>query len=359
MAALIGVSVSYLNTVGRFTIPGFSVLIFNGTICIYLALPFVDPRHLTGFAAVVVLATVLRLLFQLSFMPETMRALRGTPPPWPSRFLRKFVVGTLGFSVIVGAGIVFRSLHALSGEGQMAVFNYAQKLFELPAALLIAPVAIVLLPILSGLDQAESKSFEDIARKGMLAGLTMACVATSLGWLYMPVVVRIIFEHGTMTTAESGRIIKIARLLFSALPFYALLQVGATALNAQGRPKVMTISCFVGLAAGVVFYWVNGYFGWRENAAAAGFVMFHLVAASLCIGVVFGWKFPSRATLRSVIVMLLKLSLACAPFAYLQTVASGAPVWLSLASIVGASLLMTAVNFPLIKPLVTMKIDKC
>lgn len=358
VGALIGVSASYLNAVGRFTITGFSVLIFNGTICVYLALPFVNPRHLTVFAAVVVLATILRLLFQLSFMPETMRALRETPPSWPPRFLRKFVVGTLGFSVIVGASVVFRSLHASSGEGQMAVFNYALKLFELPAALLIAPVAIVFLQILSGLDHADNKSFEDIARKGMLAGFTMACVATSLGWLYMPLAVRIIFDHGAMTATDSGRITNIARTMFSALPFYALLQVGATALNAQGRPKTMMISSFFGLAVGVAFYYALASLGFRDTAAVAGFILFHLVAATLCIGFVFGWKVPRRTTLRSVIVMLFKLSLVFAPFAYLQMVASDAAVWMSVALVVSAFLLMIAVNFPLIEPLVSMKIDK-
>lgn len=358
VGALIGVSASYLNAMGRFTIPGLGVLIFNGTICAYLALPFVDPRHLTGFAAVVLLATILRLLFQLSFMPETMRALQATPPSRPSRLFRKFIVGTLGFSVIVGASVVFRSLHAKSGEGQMAIFNYALKLFELPAALLIAPVAIVLLQILSGLDHADNKLFEDMARKGMLAGFTLACVATSLGWLYMPLAVRIIFDHGAMTATDIGRIISVARTMFLALPFYALLQVGATALNAQGRPKMMTISSFVGLAVGVAFYFTLARLGFRDTAAVAGFILFHLVAATLCIGVAFGWKVPSGTTLRSVILMLFKLSLVSAPFAYLQMVASDAAVWISVALVVGAGTLMTAVNFPLIKPLITMKIDK-
>ena len=357
VAALIGVSASYLNTIGRFTIPGLSVLVFNGTICIYLLLPFIDPSDLIYFGAVVVLAAVLRLLFQFSFMLETLRTFRGSPPPWPTRFIRRFIAGTLGFGVMVGAVIVFRSLHALNGEGQMAAFNYAHKLFELPAALLIAPVAIVLLQVLSGLDHADKNSFEDHVRKGMLAGLTLACIATSLGWLYMPTAVRIIFEHGAMTTAESERITKIARSIFSALPFYSLLQVGAIALNVQGRPKLMTINSCAGLVAGVAFCGVLNYLGWGDNAAAIGFLTFNLVAASLCIGAIFGWRFPGQATLKAAILMMLKITLISAPFVYLQTVHPNISVWISLASIVGATLLMTVANLPMIKPLVAMKIN--
>lgn len=358
VAALIGVSASYLNTVGRFTIPGIGVLVFNGVICTYLLLPFADISDLIWFGAVVVFAAVLRLMFQLSFMLETMRALKGPPPPWPKRFIRKFVTGTLGFSVIVGAAIIFRSLHALNGAGQMAAFNYAQKLFELPAALLIAPVTIVLLPILSGLDHADKISFENHTRNGLLAGLTLACVATSLGWLYMPTAVRIIFEHGTMTPAESERITDIASLLIFALPLYALLQVCATALNAQGRPDIMTVSSCVGLIAGVAFYGVLNHLGWQNNAAAAGFLMFNLVAASFCTRAVFGWSIPRKATVRALILMLLKLSLISVPFLYLQIILPSMPVWYSITSMIAAGLIMTAANFPLIKPLVAMKIDK-
>lgn len=358
VAALIGVSASYLNTVGRFTIPSLSVLVFNGAICIYLALPFVDPVQLIGFAAVVVLAAVLRLLFQLRAMPEAMRAPQGIPPSWPPGLMRKFVVGTLGFSVIVGAAIVFRSLHALNGEGYMAAFNYAQKLFELPAALLIAPVVIVLLPTLSGLDPTDTDTFEDYARKGMLAGLTLACVAAAAGGLFMPTIVRIIYEHGAMTPEESARITQTARVLVAALPLYALLQLSATALNVQGRPTLMMINSFVGLGVGVAFYGALVALGWGKNAAAAGFVMFHVAAAALCIGATFGWVLPNGATLRAVVFMLVKLSLGLAPFVYLAMVRPDMPIWMGFASLVGASLLLTAMNLPLIKPLIKMKIDR-
>jgi peptidoglycan biosynthesis protein MviN/MurJ (putative lipid II flippase) len=131
VAALIGVSASYLNASGRFAVPGISVLVFNGTICIYLLLPFINPRNLIFFGAVVVLASVFRLLFQLSFMPETLRIYRGSSISWPEHFIRRFTIGTIGFSVMVGSIIIFRSLHALNGEGEIAAFNYAHKLFEL------------------------------------------------------------------------------------------------------------------------------------------------------------------------------------------------------------------------------------
>jgi putative peptidoglycan lipid II flippase len=358
VAALIGVSTSSLNTVGRFTIPSLSVLIFNGAICTYLALPFVDPTQLLGFAAVVLLAAVLRLLFQLRAMPEAFCRPHGSSPPWPTGLLRKFFVGTLGYSVIVGAAIVFRSLHALNGEGYMAVFNFAQKLFELPAALLIAPVVIVMLPTLSALDPADKATFEDYTRKALLAGLTLACVAASAGWLFMPTIVQLIYEHGAMTPAESALITQAARVMVAALPLYALLQLSATALNAQGRPTLMMTNSFIALGVGVAFHGALALLGWGENAAAAGFVMFHVVAAVLCLAGIFGWGLPSAATVRVVLLMLAKMALALAPFVYLSLVRPDMPTWLGFCALTAAGVLLTAVNLSLIKPLIMMKIDR-
>ena len=66
VAALIGVSASYLNASGRFAIPGVSVLVFNGIVCIYFLQPFINLGNLVYFGAVVILASLFRLLFQLS-----------------------------------------------------------------------------------------------------------------------------------------------------------------------------------------------------------------------------------------------------------------------------------------------------
>ena len=357
VAALIGVSASYLNTKGRFSIPGLSVLVFNGTICIYLMLPFVDPTNLIYFGAVVVLASVLRLLFQLSFMLETFQIYRNSKFYLPENFIRKFIEGTIGFSVMVAAIIVFRSFHAMNGVGEMAAFNYAHKLFELPAALLIAPVCIVLLQILSGLDSNDKKTFEDNSRAGILASFTLGCIATALGWLYMPFAVQIVFENGTMTMLESERITKIARLLFTALPFFALLQASAIALSAQGNPRKLTINSCFGLISGIAIVGISNFQGWHQSSAAIGFLTFNLIAVVLCIGSIFGWTTPKRSTIKLVIVMITKVSIASVLFAYIQTLNQNTSVLVNFASIISATFLMVAMNLTILKPLIKMKFN--
>ncbi len=358
VAALIGVSASYLNTKGRFSIPGLSVLIFNGTICIYLMLPFIDPTNLIYFGVVVVLASILRLLFQLGFMLETFQIYGNSKFFWPENFIRKFFEGTIGFGVMVAAIIVFRSFHALNGAGEMAAFNYAHKLFELPAALLIAPLCIVLLQILSGLDGNDKKTFADNTHAGILASFTLGCVATALGWIYMPLAVQIIFENGTMTMLESEHITKIALLLFTALPFFAILQASAVALSAQGNPRKLTINCCFGLISGVATVGIANFQGWHQSSAAIGFLTFNLIAAVLCLGSIFGWTNPKRSTLRLVLIMIIKISIAAAFFAYIQTLNQNISILMSVASSILASFLMVAINLPILKPLINMKFNK-
>jgi hypothetical protein len=161
-----------------------------------------------------------------------------------------------------------------------------------------------------------------------------------------------------MTAAESALITQAARVLVAALPLYALLQLSATALNAQGRPILMMTNSFIGLGLGVAFYGLLVLVGWEENAAAAGFVMFHVVAAVLCLAGIFGWGLLRAATLRVVLWMLVKMALALTPFVYLSLLRPDMPTWMGFCALATASVLLTAVSLPLIKPLIKMKIDR-
>ena len=288
IAALIGVSASYLQTIGRFIVPSLSVLVFNCAICIYLLLFSNNEHGLISFGTVVLIAALLRLSFQSIFMLDALKPLPSRPSPLPKRFIQRFIAGAFGFSVITSAVFIFRSLHALNGEGYMTTFNYAHKLFQLPTGFLVGPITIVLLQILSGINNSDKRSFGTHAYSGMLAGLNLACIAAVLGWLYMPIVVRIIFGHGVMTTAECLDITNVARSIFIALPFYALLHIGAIALNVQGRQKLFALNSFVGLTAGVLLCLTCIYFGWQHYAAAIGFAFFNLVSATLCVVNIFG-----------------------------------------------------------------------
>ena len=359
ITALLGVTACYLNASGRFAVPGLSVLVFNGLICAsFLMIPINGSLNLIYFGVVVVLASFLRLLFQIIFMPQILYIYRSSVPIWPEHFIRKFVGGTLGLSVIVGAIVVFRSLHALNGEGEMAAFNYAHKLFELPAALLIAPLTIVLIQILSGLDISNQNAFEEYTLSGLLAALTLACIATALGWLYMPFAVRIIFGYGNMAGAEINNVTNIARVLYFALPFYAILQICASALNVQGRTMLVTINSCVGLISGVFLFLFLNFLGWKTDAASIGFVFFNCVATILCVFSLFGWKMPNIATLFSLIKMVLKICGILFVFLSLKIFFQINQYLIELLLICLSGLFMILVNYPLIKPMIAMKVTK-
>ena len=358
IAALVGVCASYLNTVGRFSLPSLSVLVFNASICTFLALPFYDPRSQVSFAFVVVFSSLLRLLFQFIGMPEIFRRHSSGSVLLPKDLGSKFFFGVLGYSVIVGSAIVFRSLYALNGDGFMATYNYGIKLFELPATILIAPVAIVLLPTLSAVHLNENDKFQDSALKGLLAALTLACVATCVGWLYMPTFVGIIFEHGAVTPDEAERITSVARVLILALPAYSLLQICATVLNAQGKPGLLLRFNFIGLVVGLLSYFFLFSISLKMVAAPAGFLVFNLVSTIFCIGAIFGWRFPGKAVSSSIAIMALKIAIISFPFVYANNAYPEMSMWLTIFLISLLSVFSTLANINLVRPLLSMRVNK-
>lgn len=357
LTALIGVSTSYLNTVGRFIIPSLSVLVFNGALCIYLfAVPSGDAS-LKLFAVAILVATALRLGFQLVSMRDAL-----AKPVWKlsqkhGGLLRKFVIGIFGYSIIIGAPIVFRSLYALNGDGYLAQFNYALKLFELPSALIIAPVVIVLLPKLSGVADNHPESFGEHTKSGLTASVALAGVATAVGLVFMPAIVSIIYQRGAISNRDAAEIAHLARILLLALPFYAVVQITAAALNALGKPTAVMKNSALALLLAVGFYLIGRSIIGGVYISPAGFGVFYLASAgfnlvSLWTAANLGWCF-----FKNTLVAILKLSVGISPFILLQIYAHPYPMWLEVLAMMVSTLVLLGLIYSALKPLASTQID--
>ena len=308
LAALIGVSSSYLNTQNKFYSPILSVLVFNAIVCLYLMTPSSASSVLLNFSYVLCFAMICRLIIQLLFMSEFLTYPPGKLFCWPVGFMRKFISGVAAISLMVGSLIIFRSLHAANGEGNLAVFNYAIRLFELPTAILVAPLSLVLLPTLSALTASNSFQFNKYVSQALLTTLTLTFIATIVGVMFMKTIVALIYEHGVLLPIEIERIVLTASILLLALPSFAMLQICSTALNADGRPHVLFINSLVGLIFGIVICYLLSVSGFPYEAAPFGFVVFSVVSTLLCLKTLFNKWFPSQTFLISIGFMFVKLA---------------------------------------------------
>jgi peptidoglycan biosynthesis protein MviN/MurJ (putative lipid II flippase) len=278
LSTLIGVSVAYLNTVGRFAYPGLSVLLFNTVLCIYLFSSTLSSFGLIGFAAALVVANLFRLGLQVSGMREMFRWPKEAFAPIDRGFLRVFLFGVASYALVVAVGVIFRTIHAHGGDGLLSAFNYAIKLFELPTALMVAPVATVFLPLLSAEAQLASDSFEQKFLAACGAAWALSTSAALLGHQFMAFLVARIYGYGSMTAAGQADVAAVAKIMMFGLPAFALFQMGSVALNAKGLTHRVFWATSFGLGTGIAIARLAQYLD-VPNHAALGFAAFQWAAA--------------------------------------------------------------------------------
>lgn len=282
MAALIGVSISYLNTVGKFSYAGLSVLIFNITLCGFLIVPDFAKWGVLGFGVAIIAANLFRLTFQLGAMREIILTPLRYVEPVSLEFIRVFLYGIASYALVVGAAVVFRTIHASGGDGELAAFNYANKLFELPAALLVAPVATVFLPLLADNTQMGANEFEEKILAACGAAWALSFSSGVLGHQFMELIVGLIYGYGSMSDTGLESIASVAKIMVLALPAYALFQICSVALNAKMQTLRVFISTVFALMVGLGAAYFLSVFS-VGNPAAYGFVSFLWSAAIMTL----------------------------------------------------------------------------
>lgn len=147
-----------------------------------------------------------------------------------------------------------RSIASGTGEGALAVFNYAWKLIELPLMLAIQLVAVLAFP---GIARAlatqgrppDAAQAAAAIRPALALAWTLACAAVAVLLWASPLLARVLFGWGRMDWPSLVLVAQWGRLgAWSLLP-QALIAVCMVVLAAQGRLKVVVLAHAAALVA--------------------------------------------------------------------------------------------------------------
>ena len=364
LVALAGVVGAYLNAKGVFGVPTIGVIAYNIVLCAYLALVATSHAGVLGLALAILVAVTLRLAMHLLAAPEFVRP-RAEPGPVPTNgwalsgpaLARRFAIGVATSGLVFAVPILFRAVHAAKGDGALTLFNFAQKMFELPSGILIAPVVLVMLPKLSGLARAgESDTSPDFDRTfavALVASVSIATSAALVGILFADPLAALLFLHGAMVPADVGQIATLAVTFLLGLPFLAAQQVAAAALNATGRPQSVAISAAFALGFALVASFALGA-AWPEGglAPALGVVLFQMALAALNLRALPCLRREAATVIQSVLWMILRSALAITPFVGIVAVwGEGMGRWSGTALATAAFAVLLVANLSDIRPL--------
>jgi putative peptidoglycan lipid II flippase len=294
-AGPVTVMMALLNAQGRFTLTAFSPLLFNIAL-IGVMIALLRWRQNAIDAALVIAATV----GIAGFLQLLMLALKrdGTATPLRVVFDRE-MLGFFGRAIpgmIASAGpqllIVAGAIIASASPSAVSWLYFANRLIELPLGIVGVAMGTVLVPELTralrGNDHASMISAES---RGLELAVGLALPAT-LGLVALSgPIVRMLFEHGLFTSADSEGTARALIWLALGLPAYVLVKALSPAFFARDdthTPLWATLKAIIvaigaalvlgrlfgasGIAAAIALgAWSNALWLIRRGAATFGF----------------------------------------------------------------------------------------
>ncbi|MDO9057992.1 MAG: murein biosynthesis integral membrane protein MurJ, partial [Bradyrhizobium sp.] len=272
-AGPVTVMMALLNAQGRFALTAFSPLLFNIVLIAVMA-ALLAWRQDAGFAALVVAGTVgaaglLQLLMLVSQGRDTATPLRITFDAPMRGFLGKAVPGMIAsagpqLQVLGGAVIASSSPSAISW------LYFANRLIELPLGLVGVAMGTVLVTDLTrGVRAGDRGAIAHAQSRGLELSVGLALPAT-LGLIVLAEpIVRLLFQHGAFTAADTAATAQALMWLALGLPAHVLIKALSPAFFAREDTSTPLKATATGFVVAIVFALILGQLYGAGGIAAA------------------------------------------------------------------------------------------
>ena len=271
-AGPVTVMMAVLNAQHRFVLTAFSPLLFNTALIAVLA-ALLGWRRDAADAALIVAATVgITGLLQLLILVSRSGGIVGAPrisfDPDMRRFLRKAIPGMVanaGPQLLVVAGAVIAS----NSPSAVSWLYFANRLIELPLGIVGVAMGTVLVPELTrSVRGGETIAVVHAQSRGLELALGLALPAT-LGLIALRApIVRILFEHGVFTAADSAATAQALVWLSLGLPAHVLVKALSPAFFARDDTSTPLWATLKGFAVAIVSSLVLGQIFGASGIAA-------------------------------------------------------------------------------------------
>ena len=292
--ALAAAFMGMLNSLHRFFIPALSPAMFNVAIiaCALVLVPFMPGLGLPAIAAVAI-GALLGGVAQLALQWPALRreGFRYRPIlDWRDESLRRVLVlmgpGTLGLAATQINVFVNTVLATGEGTGAVSWLNYAFRLMYLPIGLFGVSIATATLPAVS---RDWARDDESAARRTVADGLSlmlMLNVPATVGLMVLATpIVRVIFERGAFTPADTAATAAALQFYAIGLIGYSIVRIASPVFYALGQSRTPVMisgaTVLLNVLLNVALVRVMGYRGLALGTSIAalfnaGLLMFFL-----------------------------------------------------------------------------------
>jgi putative peptidoglycan lipid II flippase len=270
-----------LNSVGRFTESSSVSIVLNGAMMaatvISLWLGFKAGAEAGIIQALGVFAAgFLQLLLLIWGMKRAGLSLSLRWPKWTDdlRYLWKLGVPGIISGGVTQINIAIGTVIASMQPGAVSQLYYADRLYELPLAIVGIAVGVVLLPDVSrqlragniaGVMDSQNRSLEFAMLLTVPAALALAVIPTDI--------IRVLFERGAFKPEDTAATAAVLAVFALGLPAFVLIKVFSPAYFAREDTKTpmryATISLTVNTIGSIALFFLFRHLGWMPQLGIA------------------------------------------------------------------------------------------
>jgi putative peptidoglycan lipid II flippase len=240
-----------LYALKRFAFPAFAAPLFNlATIVVAVLLA---PRFgIAAMALGLLVGSIAQLIFQLpGLRGATLRWHFDLSDPALRRLLRLYIPVLAG--IVIGQIAIVLSLNLASRTSQagIALMDYPTRLIQFPLGLIVSAVSIAILPSMSRFAaQNSTRDFRATLAQGLRLVLVLIIPSTIGLYVLGPNIVKLLYEHGAFTPADTQVVTLMLWLYLAGLIFAGIDQPLVFAFYARKdtlTPAIVGLICNVGI----------------------------------------------------------------------------------------------------------------
>mgnify|MGYP000373262645 FL=1 len=262
VVALAAVVMGMLNTKGKFFIPALSSSFFNlgsiiGGTSLALLLPKFDIPAIVGMAWGTLIGGLLQLSVQLPTLWKT--GFRFKPrlnlrDPGLRRILWLMLPATVGLSATQINIFVNTNFASGCAEGSVSWLNYAFRMVQLPIGVFGVAFSVAAMPVLARhAAEKDLKGLRTTFASSLVMVFSLTIPATVGLILLSRPIIRLIFEHGAFTPADTQQTAQALTCYAYGLFAYSAVKIMVPVFYALNDTKYPVIASFLAVFANIIF----------------------------------------------------------------------------------------------------------
>lgn len=270
-----------LNSVGRFAESSSVSIVLNGAMMAATLLSLywgykAGPEAGIIQAWGVFVAGILQLWLLMWGMKRAGLSLKLRRPRWTPDLRKLWQLGVPGIisggvtQLNIAIGTVIASMQA----GAVSHLYYADRIYELPLAIVGIAVGVVLLPDISrSLRSGDHAAVTDSQNRSLEFAMMLTIPAAVAICVIPSEIVRVLFERGAFTADDSVSTAQVLALFALGLPAFVAIKVFSPAYFAREDTKTpmryATISLTVNTLGSIALFFLFREMGWRPQLGIA------------------------------------------------------------------------------------------